>query len=256
MAQDSSTVLFQVEGAIARITLNRPEKRNALNDDLIAAIKDALRCADRNESVRAVILTGAGADFCSGVDLEGLKKISEASIAENLEDARSLMELFMLIRAVRVPVIAAVHGRALAGGCGLALACDLVLASSSARFGFPEVKIGFVPAMVMAILRRNVSEKIAFELTTLGAEVGAERAAAIGLINRVFDDASFSSEVEAFNRQFEKVSRSGVALTKKLFSQIDGASFIEAIECGVDTNVLARMSDDCKKGIDRFLKKE
>src|SRR5438132_1363032 len=156
MAQDSPIVLYAVEDAVARITLNRPEKRNALNDELIAALKNALRQADHDENVRAVILTGAGSDFCAGADLGALEKMFTASIDENLEDARSLMELFMLIRQVRVTVIAAVRGRALAGGCGLALACDLVLAEASARFGFPEVKIGFVPAMVMAILRSSV----------------------------------------------------------------------------------------------------
>lgn len=254
--EKSRAVSYQVDEAIACITLNRPEKRNALNDDLIAGIKGALRRADQDENVRAVILTGAGADFCSGADLETLKKISEASVSDNLEDARSLMELFMLIRAVRVPVIAAVRGRALAGGCGLALACDLVLASSSARFGFPEVKIGFVPAMVMAILRRNVSEKIALELLTLGSEIGAEQAATVGLINRVFHDDSFDSEVEAFTRKFQQVSKSAVALAKRLFHQIDGLSFSEAIECGADANVIARMTEDCKRGVSRYLKKQ
>src|SRR5205814_5748580 len=128
------------------------------------------------------ILTGSGSDFCSGADLESLRKISTASVAENLEDARSLMELFLLLRAIRVPVIAAVRGRALAGGCGLALACDMVVATKSARFGFPEVKIGFVPAMVMAILRRSVSEKRAFEMLTTGQEISADEAERSGLI--------------------------------------------------------------------------
>ncbi|HEU4596709.1 MAG TPA: enoyl-CoA hydratase-related protein, partial [Pyrinomonadaceae bacterium] len=166
--EEQSPVLYNVEGAVALVTLNRPEKRNALNDALVGGLKEALRAADANESVRAVLINGAGADFCSGADLAALRKISESSIIENLEDAQSLMELFALIRRVRVPVVAAVRGRALAGGCGLATACDLVLASESARFGYPEVKIGFVPAMVMAILRRNVSEKRAFELITRG----------------------------------------------------------------------------------------
>ena len=172
-------VLFAVADGIARITLNRPEKRNALNDAVIGALKDSLRRADQDEGVRAVILGGAGADFCSGADLAALQKISNASVAENLEDARSLMELFMLIRLVGIPVIAAVKGRALAGGCGLATACDIILAQRSARFGYPEVRLGFIPAMVMAMLRRSVSEKRAFELVTLGAEFSAEEAAEV-----------------------------------------------------------------------------
>ena len=167
---EDSPVIYAIEGSVALVTLNRPEKRNALVAALVAALKDALRDADTRDEVRAVVVTGAGADFCSGADLSALKKISEGSVEDNLADARSLMELYALIRSVRVPVVAAVRGRALAGGCGLATACDIVLAASSACFGYPEVKIGFVPAMVMAILRRNVSEKRAFELITRGEE--------------------------------------------------------------------------------------
>ncbi|HYX40064.1 MAG TPA: enoyl-CoA hydratase-related protein, partial [Pyrinomonadaceae bacterium] len=147
-------VLYNVEGAVALVTLNRPDKRNALNDAVIGGVKAALRAADETKAVRVVLLTGAGADFCSGADLAALQKISASSVEENLADARSLLELFALVRRMSVPVVAAVRGRALAGGCGLATACDIVLAAESARFGYPEVKIGFVPAMVMAILRR------------------------------------------------------------------------------------------------------
>src|ERR671914_2976940 len=192
---EQSPVIYAVEGAVALVTMNRPEKRNALNDELVAALKDALRDADARDDVRAVVITGAGADFCSGADLSALQKISESSVTENLEDARGLMELYALVRRVRVPVVAAVRGRALAGGCGLATACDIVLAARSARFGYPEVKIGFVPAMVMAILRRNVSEKRAFELLTRGTEISAEEAERIGLVNQVFDDDDFEANV-------------------------------------------------------------
>ncbi|MDQ3175281.1 MAG: enoyl-CoA hydratase-related protein, partial [Acidobacteriota bacterium] len=179
-----------------------------------------------------------------------------ASVSENAEDARSLMELFELIRQVPVPVVAAVRGRALAGGCGLASACDLVLAASSTRFGYPEVKIGVVPAMVMAILRRNVSEKRAFELITRGAEISANEAREMGLVNHVFSDEEFEDNVDAYARGFEKVSRSAVALTKSLLYQIDGMGFAEALETGADVNVIARMTEDCQKGIAGFLKGE
>jgi methylglutaconyl-CoA hydratase len=253
--EQPDAVLFAVGGGIARITLNRPEKRNALNDAVIAALKDALRLADQDERVRAVILEGAGADFCSGADLAALQKISNASVAENLEDARSLMELFMLIRMVRVPVIAAVKGRALAGGCGLATACDIILAQRSARFGYPEVKLGFIPAMVMAMLRRSVSEKRAFELVTLGAEFSAEEASGLGLVNHVFDDEVFEAEAQRFAGRFEKVSRSAVSLSKQLLYQIDGMSFENALDSGADMNVVARMTADCRKGVAAFLKK-
>jgi len=255
MTDDSKVVLYQVEGAIARITLNRPLKKNALNDLVIQQVKESLRNAHHDAGVRAVVLTGAGQDFCSGADLEALQKISEASVAENAEDARSLMELFILMRQTNVPIVAAVRGRALAGGCGLASACDIVLASENARFGYPEVKIGFVPAMVMAILRRNVSEKRAFALITRGAEIGAEEAKQFGLVNEVFAEQSFENEVTSYVESFAKMSKSAVGLTKSLLYQTDGMAFIEALEAGVDANVIARMSDDCQQGIARFLKK-
>jgi methylglutaconyl-CoA hydratase len=165
------------------------------------------------------------------------------------------MELFALVRRVRVPVVAVVRGRALAGGSGLATACDIVLAARSSVFGYPEVKIGFVPAMVMAILRRNVSEKRAFELITRGAQISAAEAERIGLINHVFDDETFDAEVEAYLQGFEKVSRSAVMLTKRLLYHMDGMTFDAALQAGVETNAIARMTEDCQQGIARFLKK-
>jgi methylglutaconyl-CoA hydratase len=256
MKKESKPVIYSVEGTVALITLNRPEKRNALNDALIGALKDSLRKADADDDVRVVVITGAGADFCSGADLAALQKISDASVAENLEDAQSLMELFAFMRRVRVPVVAAVRGRALAGGCGLATACDIIVAARSARFGYPEVKLGFVPAMVMAILRRNVSEKRAFELITRGTEISADEAEGIGLINQVFDDEKFETEVETYVAGFEKVSRSAVMLTKRLLYQMDGMTFDAALQAGVDVNTIARMTEDCQKGIARFLQKD
>ena len=248
-------VLYSIEGAVARITLNRPEKRNALNDAVIGGIKEGLRNAAADKNVRVVVISGAGKDFCSGADLSALQKIANASVAENSEDARTLLELFLLIRALQVPVVAAVTGRALAGGCGLATACDLVLASASARFGYPEVKIGFVPAMVMAILRRNVSEKRAFELITRGAEISAEQALEFGLVNQVFSDESFEADVRAYVSEFEKMSASAIGLTKTLLYQMDGLAFPEALETGADVNVIARLTDDCQTKVAKFLEK-
>src|SRR5437588_4702569 len=253
--EENSPLIYAVEGAVALITLNRPEKRNALNDALVASLKQSLGDADAREDVRAVLITGAGADFCSGEDPSALRKISEASVVENLEDAQSLMELFALIRRVRVPVVAAVRGRALAGGCGLATACDIVLASASARFGYPEVKIGFVPAMVMAILRRNVSEKRPFELVTRGAEISAAEAERAGLVDHVFDDDAFEAKVERYVAGFEQVSRSAVVLTKRLLYQMDGLNFDAALQAGADVNTIARTTEDCRAGIARFLTK-
>ena len=255
MKKGNKAIIYAVEGSVALITLNRPEKRNALNDELIGSLKESLRKADSNDDVRVVVITGAGADFCSGADLAALQKISESSVEENLRDVQSLMELFTLIRSVGVPVVAAVRGRALAGGCGLATACDLVLSSRSARFGYPEVKIGFVPAMVMAILRRNVSEKRAFELISRGAMIDAKEAERIGLVNQVFDDDKFEAEVEAYVTGFETVSRSAVMLSKRLLYNMDGMTFDTALQSGVDVNTIARMTEDCQKGIAQFLKK-
>jgi len=256
LTDETNPILFAVDGSIARLTLNRPEKRNALNAQVVRHLKDGLRSSEQDNSVRVIVIAGAGQDFCSGADLSSLKKISEASASENLDDAHSLMELFAVIREIQVPVVAAVHGRALAGGCGLACACDLVLASRSARFGYPEVKIGFVPAMVMAILRRNISEKRAFELITRGAEISAGEAKEIGLVNQVFDDDDFPNEVDSYVRVFERLSRSALALTKSLLYQMDGMALDEALETGADVNVIARMADDCQKGLARFLDKE
>lgn len=256
MSENNNPVLYSVDGAVVRIRLNRPEKRNALNDAVVSGIKQGLRKASHDEHARAVVISGAGKDFCSGADLSSLQKIAGASVSENSEDARALLDLFMFIRQLPVPVIAAVTGRALAGGCGLATACDLVLASASARFGYPEVKIGFVPAMVMAILRRNVSEKRAFELITRGEEIDAQQAQEMGLVNQVFSDETFAVDVDVYVKKFEGLSKQAIALAKGLLYQIDGLAFPEALETGADVNVIARMTDDCQKGIGRFLQKD
>lgn len=248
-------ILTETDGSIAIITLTRPEKRNALNDGLIAALKVALREADADESVKCIVIRGAGKDFCSGADLAALQKIANASYEENLEDARSLGELYKLIRAVRQPVIAAVKGRALAGGCGLAMACDLIVAETNAKFGFPEVKIGFVPAMVAAIVQRNMSERRAFTTLTLGEEMSAQDLRAEGIVHAVADEADFETTLAAVTECYAKLSGSAVQMTKRLLYDIDGLNFAAAIEQGAKVNADARMSDDCKQGIAKFLDK-
>ncbi|MDQ3131694.1 MAG: enoyl-CoA hydratase-related protein [Acidobacteriota bacterium] len=250
-----SEIKIAEENSILTITLNHPEKRNALNDALVKSLKEVLREADSNERLRAIVIRGAGKDFCSGADLSALQKIAESDVMENLADAENLLELFSLIRKIKIPVIGVVHGRALAGGCGLATACDLVLATKSARFGYPEVKIGFVAAMVMAILRRNLSEKRAFELVTQGFEFSSDEAEKIGLINHVFDDETFDEDVKKYVSVYEKVSRSAVILSKKLLYQMDGMTFETALETGAEVNTIARLTEDCRKGIARFLEK-
>jgi len=252
---EAETVLFETRAGVAYVTMNRPEKRNALNEEVVTGLKAGLRRANADESTRCIVLRGAGSDFCAGADLSALQKIVQASVAENLDDAQSLAELFLLIRELDVPVIAAVRGRALAGGSGLALACDIVLAERDARFGFPEVKIGFVPAMVMAILRRSASEKKTFELITTGVEISADEAAQFGLVNHVFDRDEFDLGLEAFAQRFEKMSRSALSLSKKLFYSTDGVAFPDALAAGVDINATARMTKDCRAGVARFLEK-
>ncbi len=243
------------QDSILTLTLNRPEKRNALNDALINSLEDALNLANKDEELKAIVIKGNGIDFCSGADLSALKKISESDVLENLEDAENLMKLFILMRKVKIPIIAAVHGRALAGGCGLATACDIVLATKSAQFGYPEVKIGFVPAMVMAILRRNLSEKKSFELVTQGFSFSASEAERFGLINQIFEDETFETQVQDYVSVYEKVSRSAVILSKKLLYQMDNMTFDTAIEVGAEVNTIARLTEDCQKGIARFLNK-
>ena len=137
----------------------------------------------------------------------------------------------------------------------MATACDLVLATKTAKFGYPEVKIGFVPAMVMAILRRNVSEKRAFELTTLGFEFDAEEAQKFGLVNQTYDEADFEAGIKNYIAAYENVSRSAVMLSKRLLYQMDNLTFDQSLQAGVDTNTIARLTEDCQTGIAKFLKK-
>ena len=244
-------ILYQVEQGIAHITLNRPEKRNALNPELIAELKKVVERSDR-----LIVLTGAGHDFCSGADLSGLHEAADADVLDHIASARALADLFIAMRRYPHPIIAAVRGRALAGGCGLATAADIILAAESAQFGYPEVNIGFVPAMVMAILRRCVSEKRAFELIATGDVFNAQTAFDFGLVNRVFADETFDVDVEAFASRLASKSASALMLSKQLLYHMDAMSFEAAIEAGVQTNAIARSTADCKRGIERFLKKK
>ncbi|MFN7936242.1 MAG: enoyl-CoA hydratase/isomerase family protein [Bryobacteraceae bacterium] len=241
---------------IFRITLNRPEKRNALDRDSILRLRALLKDAQQDEAARVVLLSGEGKDFCSGADLSELQRIRDAGTLENFEDARILGELFQEMRRHPLPVIAAVRGRALAGGCGLATACDVVLAADNAQFGYPEVNIGFVPAMVMAILRRSISEKQAFDLLTTGRIVSAQEALAMGMINAVYPSETFESSVEDYASRMAARPASAVQLTKRLLYHMDGMGFDAAIDSGAQMNAIARMTADCRKGIDRFLNKE
>jgi len=248
-------VLYSAGSGVARITLNRPDKRNALDEELIAGIRQALVQSAQDESVRIVLVTGAGGDFCAGADLAALQHTQDAGVIDNLADARRLADLFLEMRHHPRPIVALVRGRALAGGCGIATAADIVLAAESAQFGYPETKIGFVPAMVMVILRRSVTEHRAFELLATGETISARTALEIGLINRVYADDTFEADAEAYVTQLAARSSSALALTKSLLYQIDRMPFEAALSAGVQTNTLARLTDDYRRGIEQFLKR-
>ena len=174
-----------LEGQVLTLTLDRPDKRNALSSALVESLHAALERAELDAGVRAVAVRGAGSDFCAGADLEELLASADRALDENERDALRLGELFIRMRALPKPVVAIVQGRALAGGAGLALACDLVVAADDAQIGFPEIRRGFVPAMVMTLLRRTVPEKVAFDLVATGGTVGASLAKDLGLFSRV-----------------------------------------------------------------------
>jgi methylglutaconyl-CoA hydratase len=246
-------ILYDVADTLARITLNRPEKKNALDELTIEELQAAFAEAGKNQNVKAVALTGAGKDFCAGIDLSALQKISHAPVLENLEDAGRLVNLFLTMRHLPKPIVALVCGRALAGGCGLATACDLVLAAENARFGYAEVKIGFVPAIVTTLLRRSVTEKRAFELIVGGQVIDAREAERVGLINHVYPDDEFEQRSSEFLMTLTQNSGSAMMLTKRLLYHIDGMTFEMAMQTGVEVNTIARMTDDCRQGVGRFL---
>jgi methylglutaconyl-CoA hydratase len=254
IADNGERVLYDVANHVATLTLNRPDKRNALDDRTIGELKTHFAAADADANVRVILLRGAGRDFCAGADLSQLEKIaSNASREENFADAMNLGELLIQMRRLRKPIVAAVHGNALAGGAGLATACDLVIADENAILGYPEVKLGFVPAMVMALLVRSIGEKQAFELAALGNTIGAAEAWQLGLVNRVLPSSGFEPAVEQFVNALAQRSSSAIQLIKQLIHDIDGLSFENAIKRGAEVNVEARATPDCQEGVRKFL---
>ncbi|MEJ2538745.1 MAG: enoyl-CoA hydratase-related protein [Gemmatimonadota bacterium] len=243
----------EVADGIATLTLNRPDKRNALNGELVGALHDALGDLAGDPEVRVMALRGAGSDFCAGADLAELEKIAGMGADESLADAQRLGDLFIALRTLDRPVVAVVQGRALAGGAGLATACDLVLARDDARFGYPEVHLGFVPAMVMAILRRKIGEGRAFELVARGRRIDAAEARELGLVNQVFPAADFEAEVSSYLGAFTALPPSALSLTKRLLYGLDGMSFEEGIARGAELNAVARLTPACREGVRRFL---
>jgi methylglutaconyl-CoA hydratase len=247
-------------GGILRLTLNRPEKRNALNAELVSALTAAFQRTASDAGVRVVALAGAGRDFCAGLDLAELERIaepaSENSYEQGLASARAIGALFARMRAHPRPVVALVHGRAVAGGCGLATACDLVLAREDAELGYPEVQLGFVPALVMSLLRRKVGEGRAFELVALGNRYPASEAMSLGLVNRVFAAAAFERESGTWLEELASRPPGALALTKRLLYELDGVPLPQALERGAEINARARLSEECRSGVRRFLEKK
>jgi methylglutaconyl-CoA hydratase len=241
------------EGGVLTLTLNRPDKRNALSAAVIEALHQALEAADLDADVRVVVLTGAGSDFCAGADLDELLASADASPESNEAAALRLGTLFGRMRRLPKPVVAVVRGRALAGGAGLMTACDIVLAGADARVGYPEVLRGFVPAMVMTMLRRLVGEKVALDLVLTGRLISAMEAQASGLVSRVVSEHDLEREAAELTRALASAPASALALTKQLFHQLDGQSFDQGIALGAQVNALARQTPDFRDAIGRFL---
>lgn len=252
----AQTVSRASVAGVATLTLQRSHKRNALNAALVGELRAALAEADGDGSVGVIAIQGAGTDFCAGADLEEIAASQTRGLDAGLTDARHLGALFREIRRASRPVVAIVQGRALGGGCGLATACDLVLASETATFGYPEVHLGFVPALVMAMLRRKVGESAAFELAARGHRIGAAEAASIGLVTRVLPEEGFRPAVDRYLRDLARRPPGAVALTKRLFYDIEGADFPDAIARGAEVNAAARLSDECRDGVRRFLRRK
>ena len=248
-------VLARADGAVLHLTLNRPDKRNAIDAAMVDALLTQLAAADLAASVRVISLRGAGSDFCSGADLSELLASVDQSAQANAASAETLGRVFSLVRELPKPVVAVVHGRALAGGCGLATACDMVLARDDATFGYPEVQRGFVPAMVMAMLRRAVGEKAAFDLVATGRSLTASEALELGLISRVIASDRFETDVAHLLSELAALSPSAVALTKRLLYAVDTAEFDAAIALGARVNAVARGTPDFKQAVETFLKR-
>jgi methylglutaconyl-CoA hydratase len=251
----SDRILTQLAGGILTVTLNRADKRNAIDTAMIDGLLAAIERADLDGTIRVVAVRGAGRDFCAGMDLNELLASADHTPEENRQAALHFAQVFMRMRQLPKPIVALVQGRALAGGCGLATACDLILAAESAQFGYPEVQRGFVPAIVMTMLRRAVGEKIAFDLATTGRLLDGTEAAAAGLASRVYEDADFEEQAGEVLRVLAEASPSALAFTKQQFYQLDGLSFDDGLRLGADVNAVSRSTPDFRAALSAFLKK-
>jgi methylglutaconyl-CoA hydratase len=250
-------VLYQVAERIATITINRPEKRNALNPQLVAELTTAFIKASEDDQVKVVILNANGDAFSAGADLAYLQQLQHNTFEENVADSSHLKKLFTTIFYLPKVVIAQVEGHAIAGGCGLATICDIIFATPESNFGYTEVKIGFVPAIVSCFLKQKLSESIVKEILLTGKTFSAEQALKYNLINFVTN----SSDIHQKTREFAlslcaESSGNSLMITKQLINQTDNPYLEKSLEIAVQINARVRESEDFKKGISSFLKKE
>lgn len=250
-------IQYSIEHRIAYITLNRPEKRNALNHAVVSELKEAFTQAEQDEHVKVIVLRATGEAFCAGADLAYLQQLQQFTHEENRADSNHLKELFYKIYTLNKVVIAQVQGNALAGGCGLANVCDFVFAVPEARFGYTEVKIGFIPAIVMIFLIRKIGEAHARQLLLTGELITAERAHELGLVTTLSAKEKIEADVTAFaQRLITQNSAQAMSTTKKMINEVQGMKLDEALTFAVEMNALARATEDCKRGISAFVSKE
>ena len=248
-------IKYEIKDEIGILTLNRPEKRNALHPELVKQIKDKLREIEKDDLTKVLIITGEGKAFCAGADLEYLNKLKGYSSIENETDSRELAELFLMIYTFSKPVIAAVNGAAIAGGCGLASVCDMIVADEvNAKFGYSEVKIGFIPAMVSTFLIKRIGEGLAKQLLLSGEIIDAKRSFEIGFVNHLNNNA-LSGALEVASK-LKLNSSTSMKMTKDMINKISGLSVANAVEYCIGLNTISRTTDDFKKGLNNFLTKK
>jgi enoyl-CoA hydratase/carnithine racemase len=227
-------LIVEDRNAVRILTMNRPEKRNALNSDLTKALLENLKEADRVEGVGCVVLTGAGQGFCAGADLTEFKGLQDPQAAE--ERAELTMQLHLAFSRISKPIVTAINGAAMGGGAGLAIAADIAVMAAGAKLGYPEARHGIVAAIVMANLVRQVGRKAAFELVALGEPIGAERALELGMVNRVVAEQDLMPQALAYAEKLVAVSRPAMQQTKRLFHEVADLPLAAALERGRDTN--------------------
>lgn len=250
-------VNYEVEDRIAYITLARPEKRNALNYDVVMELKKAFTKAESDITAKVVVLRAEGVSFCAGADLDYLESLQKNSYEDNLSDSMHLMQLFKMVYTFKKVVIAQVNGSAVAGGCGLVTVCDFAFTIPEAKFGYSEVRIGFVPAIVSIFLKRKIAEAKARELLIGGELISAEKAHSYGIVNEIFAADQLASKVKEFCQNLIKNNSSdSMSMAKQVVWKVQSMSLDEALKYAADMNARARANADCKKGISAFLNKE